>query len=549
VRPRFASDVRAANPAPKRDEAAVMQTGRAAGFRDHRARPRIPATTVVAVSLALAVPVTVPAQPAPAAADPATPNGSSNPAASQPAPSQPANSRPPNSQPANSQPANSQPPASQPGAEAPAKAPDDDLWTRDTLTGDWGGLRSSLEDAGVKFGLLEQSELWGNLTGGLHQGVVYDGLTTASLTLDLDKLAGWTGATFFVDAYQIHGRGPDANLNGNLQDVSNIEATRDTKLYQLWLEQHLWDGRLIIRVGQEGANDQMMITQYGALFLNSSFGYPGMLPVDLPQGGPNYPIAAPFVRVQLQPINRITLVGAVFNDAPAPNGPGDPQLRDKGGTAFRLNGHALAFGELWYSVNQQDNAPGLPATYKLGFWTDSARFNDQLFDTNGVSLANPASNGMPRQHSPDFAIYGIVDQMVWQQPGNKKQGIGVFLQIMGAPGQFNMGNLFIEAGLNWMAPFRGRDNDVFGLGVSYLGISPATRRFGSDLVAVTGSGARYASNETVIEGTYLYQATPWLSLQPDVQVIVNPGAGIPSSFSPTPLKNDVIAGVRASIVF
>jgi porin len=436
----------------------------------------------------------------------------------------------------------------QQAGETPAKAPDD-IWTRDSLTGDWGGLRSSLEDAGVKFGLLEQSELWGNLVGGLHQGAVYNGLTTASLTFDLDKLAGWTGATFFVDAYQIHGSGPDTNLNGNLQDVSNIEATRDTKLYQLWLEQQLWNGRLTIRVGQEGANDQMMITQYGALFLNSSFGYPGLLPVDLPQGGPNYPIATPFVRVQLQPVDRITLVGAVFNGAPAPTGAGDPQLLDKGGTAFRLNAHALAFGELWYSVNQQDNAPGLPATYKLGFWTHSARFDDQLFDTNGVSLASPASNGMPRQHSPDWAVYGIVDQMVWQKPGNKKQGIGVFLQVMGAPGQFNMGNLFIEAGLNWMAPFEGRDNDVAGLAVSYLGISPATRRFGSDVVAFTGSGAPYAGNETVIEGTYLYQATPWLSLQPDVQVIINPGAGIPSSFSPTPLKDDVITGVRVSIVF
>jgi porin len=495
--------------------------------RRHRPRARTPNLALpvcVSALLGIGFAATASAQPAPSAADQAAPGGSAGPA-------QPQQSAQP-----------------QQPAATPAKAPDD-IWTRDTLTGDWGGLRSSLEDAGVKFGLLEQSELWGNLVGGLRQGAVYNGLTTPSLTLDLDKLAGWTGATFFVDAYQIHGSGPDTNLNGNLQDVSNIEATRDTKLYQLWLEQQLLNGRLTIRVGQEGANDQMMITQYGALFLNSSFGYPGMLPVNLPEGGPNYPIASPFVRVQFQPIDRITLVGAVFNDAPAPNGPGDPQLLDKGGTAFRLNAHALAFGELWYSVNQQDNAPGLPATYKLGFWTDSARFNDQLFDTNGVSLASPASNGMPRQHSPDFGVYGIVDQMIWQKPGNKKQGIGVFLQVMGAPGQFNVSNLFIEAGLNWMAPFEGRDNDVFGLAVSYLGISPATRRFGSNVVAFTGSGAPYASNETVIEGTYLYQATPWLTLQPDVQVIINPGAGIPSSFSPTPLKDNVITGVRVSIVF
>ncbi|MDR3530970.1 MAG: carbohydrate porin [Rhodopila sp.] len=443
-------------------------------------------------------------------------------------------------------PANTVPP--RPGAET-TETGADDLWQRATLTGDWNGLRTSLQDAGIKFGLQEQSEVWANLTGGLRRGVVYDGLTTASVTLDLEKLAGWTGATFFVDAYQIHGRGPSANLVGNLQIVSNIEATRDTKLYQLWVEQQLLDGRLIVRIGQEGANDQMMITQYGALFLNSSFGFPGLPAADLPSGGPNYPMATPFIRAQFQATDQVTLVGAVFNGDPAPPGAGDPQLRDRGGDAFRLNDHVLAFGELWYGINQDDGAAGLPGMYKLGAWYDSAHFPDQLLDTMGRTLANPASTGIPRGHSTGFAVYGIVDQMIWRKPGSKDLGIGVFLQVMGAPDTFNLSNLFIEGGLNWKGPFEGRESDVFGLGVSYLGISPATRRFGSDVVAFTGTGSPYQGNETVVEATYLYQVAPWWTLQPDMQVVVNPGAGIPSSFSRTPLKNAFIGGVRATVTF
>jgi hypothetical protein len=31
--------------------------------------------------------------------------------------------------------------------------------------------------------------------------------------------------------------------------------------------------------------------------------------------------------------------------------------------------------------------------------------------------------------------------------------------------------------------------------------------------------------------------------------VINPGAGIPSASSATPLKNDIIAGVRTGIVF
>ncbi len=439
-------------------------------------------------------------------------------------------------------------PATQPAAEPPGNLVQT-IWNQDTLTGDWGGLRKQLTDAGITLGLLEQGEIWGNMTGGLKQGFAFNGLATGTVKLDLAKLAGWTGATFFASAYQIHGLGPSSALIGNAQLVSNIEATPDTKLYALWLEQALLDGKLTVRIGQEGANDQMMITQYGALFLNSSFGFPALPAENLPSGGPNYPMASPFVRVQYQPTDQITLVGAAFNGDPAPPGPGDPQQRDKGGVAFRLNDHVLSFAELWYSTNQGDNAAGLPGTYKLGFWYDSASFPNQVFDTAGVPLASPASNGIPQGHSGSFAFYGIVDQMVWQKPGAKGQGIGVFLQVMGGPGTYNISNLFIEGGMNWMAPFEGRDNDIFGLAFSYLGISPATRHYGRDVVLYSGTGFPYASNETVLEATYLYQATTWLAVQPDLQVVLNPNAGIPSSFSSAPLRNAVIAGVRMSITF
>jgi porin len=425
----------------------------------------------------------------------------------------------------------------------------DSIWERDTLTGNWNLARPSLEAAGVKFGLQEQSELWANVSGGLRRGTVYDGLTTASVTLDLAQLVGWTGATFFVNAYQIHGSGPSGNLVGNLQIVSNIEATRDTKLYQLWLEQVLFSGRLTIRIGQEGANDQMMISQYSALFLNSSFGFPGLTAADLPSGGPNYPTATPFVRAQFQLTDSVTLVGAVFNSDFAPPGTGDPQLRDRGGIAFRLNDHVLTFGELWYSINLGDDAAALPGTYKLGAWYDSGHFSDQLHDQVGLSLANPASSGVPRTFSTGFGVYGIVDQTIWKQPGNAKQSVGVFLQVMGAPAEFNMSNLFVEAGMNWTAPFAGRDSDVFGIGVSYLGISPAKRRFGSDVVQFSGSGSPFASDETVLEATYLCQLTQWWSMQPDLQYVVNPGAGIPVGSVTKPLKNALVGGIRATITF
>jgi porin len=421
------------------------------------------------------------------------------------------------------------------------------FWDRPTLTGDWGGLRTRLEDAGIKLAFQEQSELFANTSGGIRRGTVYDGLTSGSVSLDLDKLAGWSGATLFASFYQIHGRGPTANLVGNLQVVSSLEATRSTKLYQAYLEQSFLDGTLLIRLGQEGANDQFMVTQYGAAFMNSSFGFPALAALDLPSGAPNYPLAAPFVRAQWQPTDELTLSAALFSGDPAPSGTGDPQLRNASGTAFRLNDHALAITEAAWARNQADDDTGLPGTYKIGAWYHSGRFNDQLFDTTGRSLADPASNGRARSHASGYALYAVVDQMLWQKPGSKTQGLGAFLLVNGAPAGFNLVNLFVAGGLNWKGPFEGRDNDVIALGFAYLNISPAARRYGADLARYTNTGSGYRSNETVLEATWTLQMTPWAALQPDLQYVINPGAGLPNSYTTKPLQNAVTAALRLTV--
>jgi len=269
-----------------------------------------------------------------------------------------------------------------------------DACAADTLLDDWGGWRGGLTEHGVGFGLQDQTELWGNLAGGRELGVEYDGLATASLCIDLDKAVQWKGATVFASCFQIYGPGPTEPLVGALQLINGLEATPSTKFYDLWFEQQLLDGKVPLRFGQEGANDELMLAGYAGLFLNSSFGFPPILALDLPSGGPNYPLATPFVRVNFTPTAEISLLGAVYTQDPAPPGIGNPQLRDRHGTAFRLNDHALSFTELWYSPAFMANQ-GLPGTYKLGMWFATGPFADPLHDTDGLSLAAPASNGVP----------------------------------------------------------------------------------------------------------------------------------------------------------
>src|SRR5229473_2024953 len=126
--------------------------------------------------------------------------------------------------------------------------------------------RNKLKEFGITFKLQEQSEVWGNLTGGGRRATSYNGLTNAKLDIDLEKAVGWSGAEFFVNAFDIHGHGPTQSLVGNQQIVSSIEATPSIKLFNLWLDQSLFDKRLSVRIGQGGADEELMIAQYAGLF-------------------------------------------------------------------------------------------------------------------------------------------------------------------------------------------------------------------------------------------------------------------------------------------
>lgn len=416
----------------------------------------------------------------------------------------------------------------------------------DTLTGNWGGRRDTIASQyGITFCVQEQSEVFGNLRGGLRRGATYDGLTTASLKVD--NIGGLNGTSVYVSLLQIHGRGPTANLVGNLQTITNTEATRSTKLYGLWIEQSLLGGDLTVRIGQESAADELMVVKSAGTFINSSFGFPALMALNLPSGAPSYPLAAMMVRLQYKLNDRFTVTGAAFDGDPAGPGFGDPQLRDRTGTAFRLRDGVLTFLELTYTAGS-DGADGRPGTYKLGGWYHSGQFNDPVRDTTGQSLASPGSNGIPRQLRGNRGIYVSIDQTVWRPAGDKDRGINVFALAMAAPDDRNFSSFFMEGGVAWTGPFEGREKDVAGLAFAYTNLSSAQRALGGDLVRYGAATSAFRGHETVVELTYQYWVMPGLTLQPDLQYVINPGAGLPNATN-TPLKNALVAGMRATLVF
>ena len=427
------------------------------------------------------------------------------------------------------------------------------IWDRDVLTGDWGGTRTDWENHGIQLGANYTGEALGNLTGGVRRGGIYEGLLELYLTVDLEKLVDWSGATFHVNAYQIHGRGLSVNnLGNNILAVSGNEATRSTRLFDLWLEQQFWDKLVAVRIGQLAADDEFVISQYANLFINSTFGFPGIDAIDLPSGGPAYPLSTPGVRVKVQPNDQVSIMAAVFNGNPAGPGTGDPQLRDASGTAFRLNDDAFAIAEAAYGLNQEKEATGLPGTFKLGGWYHSGRFADQRFDGTGMSLASPGSSGVPARHRGDYGLYAIVDQMIWRVPETKDNGLGVFLRIAGGPSDRNQVDFYADGGLNYKGPLPDRGDDVLGLALAYAHISDNASSLDRDMNIFDGTHHPVRDYEMALELTYRAQLAPWWTVQPDLQVILHPGGHVADPTDPTrtrAIRDSVVLGVRTGIAF
>jgi porin len=435
---------------------------------------------------------------------------------------------------------------------APASEEAYSAFCPDPLARDWGP-RVDLEKSGVTFCINYIGELLGSPTGGVHRGAIYEGRLELALNLDLEKLVGWSGATFHVNAYQIHGRGLSANdLGSNLLVVSNIEAVRAARLFDLWLEQQLWNNLVAVRIGQLAADDEFITSQYAGVFVNSAFGWPGITATDLPSGGPAYPLSTPGARIKVQPTDQLSVMAGVFNGDPAGPGPGNPQSRDASGTAFRVNDDAFAIAEAAYALNQEKDATGLPGTYKLGGWYHSGRFADQRFDSAGRSLASPASTGVPAQHRGDYGLYAIVEQMIWRAPDTKDSGLGVFLRLAGSPSDRNQVDFYADGGINYKGLLPDRGDDVLGLGLAYARVSDVASGLDRDVNFFNGTQHPVRDHEMALELTYRAQLTPWWTVQPDVQVIFHPGGHVPDPTDPTgkrAILDAWVAGVRTGLAF
>jgi len=191
------------------------------------------------------------------------------------------------------------------------------VFAGDYATGDWFGQRDGLEERGIEFFGSYTADVWGNVSGGEKRGAVYTGLLELGVTLNLESLVGWQGASIHNSWLWLSGKDPSETLLGDdFFGVSNIAGFNTFRMFELWFQQSFLDDAVSIRLGQLAADEEFATSEYAGLFLNGTFGFPLALTESFPHGGPQYPLATPGIRLELNPTEWFTFRTAAFQGDP-----------------------------------------------------------------------------------------------------------------------------------------------------------------------------------------------------------------------------------------
>lgn len=422
---------------------------------------------------------------------------------------------------------------------------------RERMAGDCFGCRPTGEEQGISVFAQSVTDMLWNTTGGISPGGACDGLLQFGTQIDLGKAVGLPRGRFKNTWLWLYGRNPSAYV-GDVDGVSGIAGLPALRCYELWYEQNILEDSVSLRGGLMGLDAEFCISETALLFLNGTFGMPALMSHNLANGGPQYPMATPGVRLAVRPLSWLTLRSA-FSQA-------NPFQQNQNLHNFDWNfgpsGGLLNMNEAearWESVLGGKKFPG---TAKAGFFLHS-----------GPAPVLPDNWVFPTA-SPQYCsgFYGIIDQMIYRAPGQEKasaknpvsgkaeadgksclngqdfslenpvRGLNSWLRLGFCPQSANPQSIYADGGLAYTGLLPGRAQDKTGIAFSYGQVSSGYRSLGN------AQGIPDPSFEAVLEFTHSIRLAPAIALQPDLQYVLHPGGS-------RKYGNALVAGFRAVVDF
>ena len=374
-----------------------------------------------------------------------------------------------------------------------------DWWNHDQLLGEMGGLRPWLSKYGMTFELNSYDEGFANPDGGLNAetGQRYAGLTDFLLSFDTEAVGWWKGGLFVVDLQNTRG-GDISDFVGDAQGISNIVAPPGTRFAEYHLIQEFSGGKLALKIGKQDANADFVVSEGGSEFINSSFGIIPTVPL------PTFPAPALGVMGAWQATGQIRLKAGIWDGTPVlGSGAFGTAFDGSGGTVGAVGLEIAPFG-----------VRILSGTYRIGVWRHSE-----------VEIADPPTATTEPGLGPARGAYFTVDQGLWE---NDRSRLAIFAQGGWGETDRSAFSRYFGGGFTFNAPFRGRPDDIVGIGIARAELGDV-ERLHLDSTA-----------ETVFEFFYKLPLTGWMTMNPDLQWIHRPNGVKGTAF---------VAGLRVATVF
>lgn len=374
----------------------------------------------------------------------------------------------------------------------------------DHLLGDWGGLRSKLEEAGITPRWFLITDVAGNPAGGRDQGATQASSTELSLFFDLNRIAGVKGGSVFMSMSQRWGNRLSTEYVGNVFPEQQIYGFETFRVIDVSYQQQLSNDRVEFRVGRFAATDNFLDSPYDYGFMSNAFcGSPFGILLDSPGVMAYTGTWAALAKVM--PTRRSHVMAAIYN--------GDAAMRENKnhGVDLSFEGPLFTMGEVGYQFNGLPGDSARLGNYKFGGWYDHSTL------TNFESRARKRGS---------WGYYGLFDQVLvpFGMRGSHR-GLGVFGSVtVATDSHIQQMPLYFTAGISARGLFNARPRDAISFGIATGYFSDALQRAQRNgLLGPPEGGVQ--DHERVVELTYRIDLRKGAYfIQPDFQYIVRPGA-------------------------
>jgi porin len=374
-----------------------------------------------------------------------------------------------------------------------------------TLTGDWGGLRTQLTNDGVNVYGNILGQAGDDVAGGKRQGFDYAQQVMVGADFDLDKLIGDQGGTFHFAVLDRLGRNLSSDYVGSTIGINGIYGGgQNFRLLDASYEQKWFGGRLDTLFGYLPPGSQFAGTPLLCLSLsNSVCDVPFSLILD--SGFYNEPTAGWGGRIKYSIEPSLYVEAGIWEVNPYLD------MDSNSGFDLGLNGATGSIVPVEIGKTVSLGPDNLIGHYRIGGYYDDSEVSDAAF---------PDIKRRGR-----YGGYILADQMVYSlQPGTKR-GVILFGQATIGDARTSLTDGYYAAGAIVQGPFARRPDDSLDL---FWTLAPVNTRItnatNAAAVAAGEVGVTSGYAEEIFELNYKVAVTPWLSLTPDVQYVVNPGA-------------------------